>query len=276
MRTLVDAVNPATHTVEDVTATESATGTAAPAGPSEAIEAIAGGLPIPVGEYRYDTASQQWTWSDGMYAIHGFCPGEVVPTSELMAAHRHPDDRDRASDVVLAALADGEPFSCRHRIEDAAGRTRTVIALGEGELADDGTVVALSGYFMDVTDQLRGDVSALTKRAVDTALESRGAIEQAKGAFMLAYCLDPDEAFDLLRWHSQHTNTKLRELADTLVRRLTDPDLAALTPRRRIHTILVELLGHAAPVLPGSTASIPAGRTGSSTVLLPIDMDTPA
>ncbi|WP_051021333.1 ANTAR domain-containing protein [Nocardia araoensis] len=42
---------------------------------------------------------------------------------------------------------------------------------------------------------------------------ARAVIEQAKGAVMLVYGLDADEAFAILRVRSQETNTKLRVLA---------------------------------------------------------------
>lgn len=41
----------------------------------------------------------------------------------------------------------------------------------------------------------------------------RAAIDRAKGMLMLVYNLDDAEAFNLLRWRSQNTNAKLRDLA---------------------------------------------------------------
>ena len=49
------------------------------------------------------------------------------------------------------------------------------------------------------------------------AMASRAPIEQAKGILMAAHGLDADAAFNLLRTRSQHTNTKLHELARTFL-----------------------------------------------------------
>ena len=49
---------------------------------------------------------------------------------------------------------------------------------------------------------------------------SLAAIEQAKGALMVTYGLTADEAFDLLRFHSQTRNVKLRAIAAELTARL--------------------------------------------------------
>ncbi len=53
------------------------------------------------------------------------------------------------------------------------------------------------------------------------ALNSRVAIEQAKGAIARALGISVDEAFDLLRGHARKTRVKLTELAREVV---TDPD----------------------------------------------------
>ncbi|MEV8610122.1 ANTAR domain-containing protein [Amycolatopsis sp. NPDC051373] len=49
------------------------------------------------------------------------------------------------------------------------------------------------------------------------ALRSRAPIEQAKGMLMERHSCGPDEAFDALRAISQDTNTKLRDVARTIV-----------------------------------------------------------
>ena len=39
-----------------------------------------------------------------MYLLHGFEPGEVVPTTELMMAHKDVGDRDDALERAQAVL----------------------------------------------------------------------------------------------------------------------------------------------------------------------------
>ncbi len=56
----------------------------------------------------------------------------------------------------------------------------------------------------------------------------REVIEQAKGMLMFMHGIDADQAFDLLRWRSQETNTKLHALAERLV-----ADLSGLGQDRR-------------------------------------------
>ncbi|MEU2092187.1 ANTAR domain-containing protein [Nocardia beijingensis] len=69
---------------------------------------------------------------------------------------------------------------------------------------------------------------------------ARAVIEQAKGAVMLVYGLDADEAFAILRVRSQETNTKLRILAANVAAELPSVGVPAVTSelRRRVDRLL--------------------------------------
>jgi GAF domain-containing protein len=54
-------------------------------------------------------------------------------------------------------------------------------------------------------------------RQMQLAMQSRAAIEQAKGIIMAQQRCTPDEAFDVLVRTSQQRNLKLRDLAQTIV-----------------------------------------------------------
>jgi GAF domain-containing protein len=59
---------------------------------------------------------------------------------------------------------------------------------------------------------------------LQSALNSRATIDQAKGIVMGARRIPADEAFMLLVEHSQRENVKLRDLADRLVTNIIKPD----------------------------------------------------
>jgi hypothetical protein len=207
----------------------------------DAVTALVGSTAECVGQFRYDVPTDSWWWSTSLYTIHGFTPGEIVPTTALMMAHQHLEDRAAAIELITAAVTAGKPFCSRHRILDAQQRVHTVVTIGEGIRGGDGTIVQVRGYFIDVTDSLYRDVAAATRMAVELSAASRAAIEQAKGALMITYGLDEDEAFALLRWHSQHNNIKLRDIAAGITDRANDPDIAGLTADGKITEILTDL-----------------------------------
>jgi len=83
--------------------------------------------------------------------------------------------------------------------------------------------------------------------AVELSAKTRAVIEQAKGALMITYGLDEDEAFALLRWHSQHSNIKLRDIAAAITDHTSDPGIADLSAHGKITKILGGLTEPATP-----------------------------
>jgi PAS domain S-box-containing protein len=186
-------------------------------GHHEAVELAMGtGDPQRVGSFRFFIDGQRWEWSENVERLHGYEPGTVTPTTELVLSHKHPDDRQHVA-AVLDRVVEGEPFSSRHRIIDTAGRTHWVIVVGDRMLDEAGNVVGTSGFYVDFTDTLQSDISA----AVTKVAEARAEIEQAKGLLMAAYGISADRAFDILVWRSQETNIKVRELAHRFINVMT-------------------------------------------------------
>jgi ANTAR domain-containing protein/PAS domain-containing protein len=182
-------------------------------------------IPGSTGTFHFSRGTGTWTWSEQVYAIYGFAPGAVLPTTQLILAHQHPEDRAEVEQVLEDAFETGTPHTLWHRIRDAHGNTRQVVMLGAGEFAGDGALVGFSGILVDLTEAVRRTTAREVEEAMELMSQSRPAIEQAKGALMISYGLDPDRAFQLLRSYSQRTNVKLREVARNVVDALVDRDL---------------------------------------------------
>ena len=202
---------------------------------------LAVGDNAPVGTYRYRRATDTWWWSDEVYVMHGFRPGEVVPTSALLMAHKHPQDRAMVEHVIAVEIPATGSFCFRHKIVDAQLRVRTVIAVGQSD-RDEQThqVIGLSGYFVDLTESERVHAAGAVADALELSLEHRIVIEQAKGALMAVYGLAPDDAFALLSTRSQLLNIKVRELADRMIRQLAERGSHGAAPDPR--TTLADVL----------------------------------
>ncbi|MFI2486048.1 PAS and ANTAR domain-containing protein [Promicromonospora kroppenstedtii] len=186
--------------------------------PMEIERALALGANHVVGRYSYDLAEQVWWWSDETYRIHGFEPGDVVPTTALVLAHKHPQDRARVSQVLQTAARTGEPFSSVHRIMDAHGDQKTLTVVGQGRIDPDTTQVSeLTGFFVDITAGIEIQANEAASASIRSAAATRAPIEQAKGIISLALHIDPEEAFERLRSTSNHTNVAVRELARSIV-----------------------------------------------------------
>ena len=88
-----------------------------------------------------------------------------------------------------------------------------------GEPADAATITTLIGYEQLVAAAMMTDAAREGSQIADmlAVLQSRGAIEQAKGAIMGALRCDADTAWSMLRRASHDSNVKLRVLAVALV-----------------------------------------------------------
>ena len=178
------------------------------------------GEQLAVGAFRFWFVGQRWEWSDEVARMHGYEPGTVEPTTELLLSHKHPDDRQHVQELLDRALHQGGSFSSRHRFIDRSGREHTVIVLADRMHNDDGAVVGTEGFYIDLTDTVDQSRTKALDALLPGLFESRAAIEQAKGALMVVYRIDADQAFAMLQWRSQATNTKLRTLAAQIVAEL--------------------------------------------------------
>ncbi|MCT7661137.1 PAS and ANTAR domain-containing protein [Mycobacterium deserti] len=175
---------------------------------------------LDAGSFRFWFVGQRWEWSDEVARMHGYEPGEVEPTTELLLSHKHPDDRQHVQDLLDHLLHQGGSFSSRHRFIDTSGAEHTVIVLADRMVDGDGAVVGTEGYYVDLTDTFTRTRREALDESLPELFASRAAIEQAKGALMLVYGVDAETAFNLLLWRSQQTNTKLRALATQVVAEL--------------------------------------------------------
>ncbi|RPF21705.1 PAS and ANTAR domain-containing protein [Myceligenerans xiligouense] len=202
-------------------------------------QALDGGSRPPVGRYRLDLATGEWAWSDEVYLIHGFEPGEIVPTTPLMLSHKHPEDRGRVDGVLRRAAETGQTFSSVHRIRDAHGETRVLAVTGQGRRDPaSGRITELVGYFIDVTDSHRAAAQRDATASIKASAERRAVIEQAKGMLMAVYGVEEVEAFEMLRETSNRTNIAVRDIADTLVDLISGPEVTALPTRDAIEAFL--------------------------------------
>jgi hypothetical protein len=182
------------------------------------LDGLAGGAALPVAPFSFDAVAGTWWWSPQLFALHGYAPGEVSPSTELLLTHKHPQDRSRTEGTLRGVLATGQPFCCRHRVIDTAGQVRHVLSIGEAVRGDDGKVVAVKGYFVDLTDGLGGVLAEAAWAAEQHRGEPRAVIEQAKGLLVGAYWMPPEAAFELLVWSAERRNLQVRTLAEGLVR----------------------------------------------------------
>lgn len=190
---------------------------------------------LPVGTFQFTDPAQRWWWSDTLYEIHGMRPGDVVPTIALAARHVHPDDRPRVVALLHDAVAHPEPFGCQYRLLRLDAEERVVTLTG----AFDPSTGSVRGTVADVTVPQREVVAHEVNDQLAKALRSHAVIDQAKGVFMLAYGVDGEVAFELLRWSSQQRNVRVSALAERVVAAVTGTGGLGPVLRRRLDHFFV-------------------------------------
>jgi hypothetical protein len=148
--------------------------------------------------------------------MHGYEPGSATPTTDLVLAHKHPDDRGQVAATIDQILNTHQAFSTRHRIIDTAGNVRDIVVVGDQLFDDQGEVIGTHGFYVDVSPPPeRAQEDLVTARLAEIS-ENRASIEQTKGMLMLIYRINDNAAFNLLKWLSQEANVKLRLLAEQI------------------------------------------------------------
>jgi hypothetical protein len=175
---------------------------------------LLGGAPQRVGRFEYHYDSDTWTWSDTVAVIHGYQPGLVEPSTELVLSHKHPEDLAQVKGLLAQSAA---PFSSRHRILTTSGEVRHVVVVGDAVTDDGGRIVATRGFYIDVTDSVHAELEQAVSDKVALIVAHRKVIDQAKGMLMMTYRIDADAAFGVLRWRSQELNVKLAWVAERLI-----------------------------------------------------------
>ena len=90
----------------------------------------------------------------------------------------HADDRAMVEDVVMAAIAQRQPFAAEYRILHKDGSIRWVHNKGRAVFGDDGKARHLDGAIFDITDRKQAEVALIRAK---TAAESAN---RAKSAFL--------------------------------------------------------------------------------------------
>jgi PAS domain S-box-containing protein len=201
--------------------------------------ALAGGDPQRVGWFRFYFADERWEWSPQVERMHGYEPGTARPTTDLVLSHKHPDDYGQVAATLQEIRRTAGVFSTRHRIVDTHGEVHHVVVVGDQIFDGAGEVIGTHGFYVDVTPAIQEVHHESISEAVAEIAEARSGIEQAKGMLMLIYRINADSAFELLKWRSQETNTKLRALAEQIVGDFLDLPYDEVLPARIVYDRLL-------------------------------------
>jgi PAS domain S-box-containing protein len=147
------------------------------------------------GLYHWNVTTDEVTWTDEMFRLLGYEPGEVTPTAERYLDHVHPDDREVLEAATAGSRAGADAIDeVRHRLVRVDGSVRTVDVRAQSVAEPDGPLLYVLGVARDVTDEVELQRHAeLVRRAADhqrTALTLHDKVVQSLASVVLALDLD--------------------------------------------------------------------------------------
>lgn len=141
-------------------------------------------LPDDGGRFSWDVARGAASWSDSVYRLHGYPPGEVHPSTALTFRHKHPDDLYECVDALHAGLLTRRLIVHEHRVVDTAGQVRPVVMVARERRSEDGAVRTVHGMLLP-TDGEPGTADGSDAALVATAFGVSGAAARVLAAAAL-------------------------------------------------------------------------------------------
>jgi diguanylate cyclase (GGDEF)-like protein/PAS domain S-box-containing protein len=121
------------------------------------------------GSWEWDVVNNVITWSDGLFALHGFEQQEFDGGYDEAASRVHPEDRS-AVDAAMDSIRRDEPVQFRYRIFRASdGEVRWLDSRGSG-VFEDGVLVRMVGAVADVTEHVQAEADIVEANAFQQAV----------------------------------------------------------------------------------------------------------
>jgi diguanylate cyclase (GGDEF)-like protein/PAS domain S-box-containing protein len=106
-----------------------------------------------LGNWEWDVRTGEVWWSDEVYRIYGYRPGEFTPSLERLMDIVHPDDRQLLKENIDSALSENKPYDFEHRIVRPDGETRWVHRRARVIRNEEGEPLKMVGTVHDVTER---------------------------------------------------------------------------------------------------------------------------
>jgi PAS domain S-box-containing protein len=166
-----------------------------------------------LGNWEWDVRTGQVWWSEEVFRIYGFNPGQFTPTSEkLMEEVVHPDDGQLLREKIDSALYGGEAYDFEHRVVRPDGEERVVQRRAGVVRDEEGKPLRMVGTVQNITERkrveevrarlarqagLRADVSAALAKSGGVRSVLQGCVEalvrHLDAAFARIWTLNEDE-----------------------------------------------------------------------------------
>lgn len=110
-----------------------------------------------IGNWEFNPKSNQMTWSDEVFRIHGLDPVQGVPSLEEMKALFRSDDWPECYRVAMDSVEQGKTFNRDYAIVLPDGTDKHINIISQPEFDRKGKVKRVFGIVMDITDRKKAE-----------------------------------------------------------------------------------------------------------------------
>jgi PAS domain S-box-containing protein len=110
-----------------------------------------------VGSWEWEIATDQLTWSDELYRLHGLAPDRGPITFERLMAQVHPADREGLGHVIAQALEARARWRFIYRVVAPDGTERYLLALGDVMFDAAGKPARMVGATQDISERVANE-----------------------------------------------------------------------------------------------------------------------
>jgi PAS domain S-box-containing protein len=111
-----------------------------------------------LGDWEWDITTNVVQWSDELFRIYGFEPGEIAPDYSLVVEQMHPDSKNIFLQAIDKALKGEAPFEMDYTFFRRDGSEAVLHTIGQVFRDELGTPVRMAGTVQDITEQNQAEV----------------------------------------------------------------------------------------------------------------------
>jgi PAS domain S-box-containing protein len=156
-----------------------------------------------LGSWEWDLKTNTVNWSDELYRVFGFAPGQFAATYEAYLAQVHPSQREQTNALIQSALKNNGTFFYEKRIIRPDGGERILYSSGRVILDEAKQPVRMVGFCQDITSRkemeqkLEQSVALLNSTLNSTtdgilAVDLEGHLLTCNAVFLTMWHLPPD------------------------------------------------------------------------------------
>ncbi len=108
-----------------------------------------------MGTWDWRVHTEEVTWSEGLYRVLGYLPGELQPSYQAFRGRVHPQDLQREDREIREAMEEHREYRCEFRVVWPNGSIHWLEARGRYLYDESGTALRMFGVVLDIDERVR-------------------------------------------------------------------------------------------------------------------------